>query len=178
MLPKLFVLALVTTSSVLASPTQQIVGGEADLAPSQKWSYSDCGNPTDIVQLRSLEISPDPPKPGQNLTVTASGTVTQKIEDGAWAHVVVKLGLIKLLDKDIDTCEEAENANMEIRCPVEPGDYTLTQTVELPKEIPPAKFVIDVSAYTVDDRDMLCLKLNVDFTHFPGRGLLEKIGMV
>ena len=61
---------------------------------------------------------------------------------------------------------------------MEPGDYTITQTVELPKEIPPAKFVVNVNAYTKDDVDMLCLQLRVDFTHFPGRGLLEKVGVL
>lgn len=66
---------------------------------------------------------------------------------------------------------------MEIKCPVEPGDYTITQTVELPKEIPPAKFLVNVNAYTKDDADMLCLQLRVDFTHFPGRNLLENIGV-
>ena len=67
---------------------------------------------------------------------------------------------------------------MEIKCPVEPGDYAITQTVELPKEIPPAKFLVNVNAYTKDDEDMLCLQLRVDFTHFPGRNLLENIGVL
>jgi len=172
MLTRLFLLALAASSTVLGSPTQQLVGGEAVLEPSKKWSYSVCGAETDIIQLKSLDVVPDTPKPGQNLTITAFGTVKQRIEDGAYAHVTVKLGLIKLLEKEFDICKEAEAADMEIKCPVEPGDYTITQTVELPKEIPPAKFTIDVTAYTAGDEDMLCLKLLVDFTHFPGRGLL------
>jgi len=99
MLTRLLVLALAASSAVLGSPTQLLVGSEAELA--EKWSYSDCGKrislnlideetelirarlsglSTDIVKLRSLEISPDPPKPGQNLTITISGTVFQTIE--------------------------------------------------------------------------------------------------
>lgn len=101
MLTRLFVLALAASSAVLGSPTQLLVGSESDLA--EKWSYSDCGkrisldlieqnpkliqlrlpapgNPADIIQLRSLEVSPDAPKPGENLTVTVSGTVLQRIE--------------------------------------------------------------------------------------------------
>jgi hypothetical protein len=99
MLTRLFAVALAASSAVLGSPTQQLVGNEAELA--EKWSYSDCGKrisldlideepeliqrpapglPTDIIKLHSLEVSPDPPKPGQNLTVTASGTVLQTIE--------------------------------------------------------------------------------------------------
>jgi hypothetical protein len=99
MLTRLFVFALAASSAVLGSPAQLLVGNEAELA--EKWSYSDCGKsisldlidaepgliqrpapgaPTDIIRLHSLEVSPDPPKPGQNLTVTASGTVLQTIE--------------------------------------------------------------------------------------------------
>jgi hypothetical protein len=101
-------------------------------------------------------VSPDPPQPGQNLTVKVTGLVKEVIEvcriiisliaprmltlhltqDGAYADVTVKLGLIKLLKKEFDLCEEAQNANMTVQCPVEAGTYTIEQTVELPKEIP------------------------------------------
>jgi hypothetical protein len=66
----------------------------------------------------------------------------------------VKLGLIKLLQKRFDVCEEAcvhDNStsgmktnstlrrknNATVQCPVEPGTYNVEQTVALPKEIPP-----------------------------------------
>lgn len=74
-------------------------------------------------QLKSISVSPDPPVPGKNLTVTVEADVLKKIEvsslfrgqykdpaniqDGASADVTVKLGLIKLLQKTFDICEEA-----------------------------------------------------------------------
>jgi hypothetical protein len=67
----------------------------------------------------------------------------------------VKLGLIKLLHKQFDVCEEAcvffqassssseidrmvlrRKNNVTVQCPVEPGEYEVVQTVQLPKEIP------------------------------------------
>lgn len=66
----------------------------------------------------------------------------------------MKLGLVKLLQKRFDVCEEAyvpdrllpsftqiehensRNANASVKCPVEVGPYTVSQTVALPKEIP------------------------------------------
>lgn len=113
--------------------------------------------------MKSISLSPDPPKPGQDLTVTVVGTAQQRVEDGAYANVVVKLGLIRLLTKTFDVCDEARNANATIQCPIEQGDYTVVETVALPKEIPQAKFTVNVNGYTVDDDDMLCLNLNVDF---------------
>ncbi|KAF9056247.1 MD-2-related lipid-recognition domain-containing protein [Panaeolus papilionaceus] len=131
------------------------------------WSYEDCGLDTDAIQLESIEVSPDPPQPGKDLTVKVIGSAKERIEDGAYADVTVKLGLVKLLHKQFDLCEEARNANASIQCPIEPGKYTVEHTVALPKEVPRAKFVVDVLAYTADDNDMLCLKLKVDFMKRP-----------
>ena len=65
---------------------------------SRSWEWSDCGvcfgrftwrsvlmacHPgavTDIIEIKSLQVSPDPPQPGKNLTVTASGRVSRTIE--------------------------------------------------------------------------------------------------
>lgn len=62
--------------------------------------------------------------------------------------------MIKLLQKEFDVCEEAyvkiswciatiltpsprRKANASIQCPVKEGTHKVTQTVTLPKEIPP-----------------------------------------
>ncbi|KAJ7721446.1 hypothetical protein B0H14DRAFT_2642411 [Mycena olivaceomarginata] len=61
------------------------------------WSYVDCGLDTDVIQLKSFEISPDPPQPGKDLTITVKGHAAERIGDGAYADVTVKLGVIKLI---------------------------------------------------------------------------------
>lgn len=57
--------------------------------------------------IESITVSPDPPEPGKNLTVTVEATANEVVEEGAYADVTVKLGLIKLLQKRFDVCEEA-----------------------------------------------------------------------
>jgi ML domain len=75
-------------------------------------------------------------------------------QEGAYADVTVKLGVVKLLSKEFDLCEEAyvflvlpvfaiptgissrRNAELEVQCPVKEGDYLVEHTVALPKEIP------------------------------------------
>ncbi|CAK5280258.1 unnamed protein product [Mycena citricolor] len=126
------------------------------------WEYVDCGS-SGAIQLESLELFPDPPLPGQDLTVKASAYVTEPITDGASADVTVKLGRIKLLQKTFDVCEEARSNNMTINCPVETGFHVLEQTVALPKEIPQTKFTIAVRGFTEAGKDMLCLDLKLDF---------------
>ncbi|KAG6381244.1 hypothetical protein JVT61DRAFT_5648 [Boletus reticuloceps] len=158
---RLLSLSLLTVfaSVALAGPSaeQQVLTG-SPVRLAEKWTYRDC----DKID----QISPDPPKPGHDLTVTVSATAVGTIEEGAYADVSVKLGRIKLLTKTFDVCEEARNANATVQCPVQEGDYEVSQTVALPGEIPPAKFNIDVKGYTHDDDDLLCLSLIVNFGPF------------
>ncbi|KAK7058893.1 Phosphatidylglycerol/phosphatidylinositol transfer protein [Paramarasmius palmivorus] len=158
-------LCLFTLANAAQVPLKS--AGEAHTLDS--WSYEDCGQPTDAIQIESISVSPDPPQPGKDLSVTVKAKAIERIEKGAYAQVTVKLGLIKLLSKEFDVCDEARNAEAEVQCPVEEGSYEVTQTVALPKEIPKAKFKVEVRGYTKDDDDMVCLNLVVDFMKkFPG----------
>ncbi|KAL1757583.1 hypothetical protein FB107DRAFT_272775 [Schizophyllum commune] len=115
---------------------------------------------TSTVQLNSIEITPDPPIPGQQLTMTLKADVQETIQEGAYADVAVKVGFIKLLQKRFDI------SAMQTRpysAPSEKGEHTVVQTVQLPREIPPAMFKIDVLAWTHEDENMACAKFEVDF---------------
>ncbi|CAE6539519.1 unnamed protein product [Rhizoctonia solani] len=140
-----------------------VLNGQSPIFTQSRWSWTDCGLPSDGVQIKSIEVTPDPPKPGQDLTVKVIATSEKEITEGAYADVTVKLGLIKLLQKKFDICEEARNANATIQCPVGKGDHEVVQTVALPREIPRAKFTVDVRGYDANDEDLVCVKLNVDF---------------
>ncbi|KAG9085814.1 Phosphatidylglycerol/phosphatidylinositol transfer protein [Ceratobasidium sp. UAMH 11750] len=169
--PSLLFTALALCSAAAALPglgnlidQVRIGGGEAHATNS--WRWIDNGLPSDAVQVLSIQVWPDPPQIGKDLTVTARGLVTRRIEEGAYADVTVKLGLIKLLHKQFDICEEARNNNVTVQCPVEPGEYEVVHTVTLPKETPKAKFTIDVQGFVSEyseDPDMVNMKLMVDF---------------
>ncbi|RDB29487.1 Phosphatidylglycerol/phosphatidylinositol transfer protein [Hypsizygus marmoreus] len=153
----------------IANPVPEQISLQTDdtVHTTDSWSYLDCGVTSDIVQIETIEVYPDPPQPGKDLTVKVKGLVNEVIEEGAYADVTVKLGLVKLLQKRFDVCEEARNANATVQCPADPGAYVIEQTVALPKEIPRAKFIVSVRGYTVEDEDMLCLDLKVDFMKKP-----------
>jgi hypothetical protein len=94
--------ALVSQAALIPSVGDLIeqarLGGEPHTTNS--WSYSNCGMapeshsdrlshvlissslglPTDAVQVKSIKLSPDPPQIGKDLTITARGVVTRKIE--------------------------------------------------------------------------------------------------
>ncbi|KAA1468191.1 hypothetical protein DENSPDRAFT_793937 [Dentipellis sp. KUC8613] len=162
-------LALAASALANNEPQQQALAGEFDtpVHTSDSWAWESCGLESDVIQIDSIQVSPDPPKPGKNLTVTVTASASERVEEGAYADVTVKLGLIKLLQKSFDLCEEARKANATIQCPIEEGKYTVVQTVELPKEIPQAKFRVSAVGYTVDDDNLFCVDLVVDFMKKP-----------
>ncbi|KAH7334395.1 ML domain-containing protein [Rhizoctonia solani] len=157
------VLSPLAASALSFTRPDLVLNGDSPVFTQSRWSWTDCGVPSDGVQIKSIEVSPDPPKPGQDMTVTVVATSIKEITEGAYADVTVKLGLIKLLNKRFDICEEARNANADVQCPVKTGEHTVVQTVALPREIPRAKFTVDVRGYDANEDDLVCVKLNVDF---------------
>ncbi|TFK91690.1 hypothetical protein K466DRAFT_595899 [Polyporus arcularius HHB13444] len=161
----LLVLLAAVFGSVVATPVED---EQVLLAQDKRWDWSDCSTDSHIVHVKSIDVSPDPPERGQDLTITVVGVADEQVEEGAYADVTVKAGVIKLLHKEFDLCEEARNANASIQCPIEKGTHKVVQTVTLPKEIPPAQFKVEIRGYTDDDDDLLCANLMMDFR--PHRG--------
>ncbi|MEU9194617.1 ML domain-containing protein [Streptomyces hundungensis] len=135
-----------------------------------EWTYDDMGTTGDPLQIESITLTPDPPEPGKDLKAVLKANVTEEIADGAYADVVVKLGLIKMFSKRFDLFSELKarsewslTADSGDGAPVGPGPVTLTFEARLPKEIPQAKFTVDVGAYTAGDDDLAALRLKISF---------------
>ena len=62
----------------------------------------------------------------------------ETVEKGAYVNLVVKWGLITLIQQTADLCEQIENVDLE--CPLEKGKMVLEKKVDLPKQIPPVNF--------------------------------------
>ncbi|KZF25418.1 putative phosphatidylglycerol/phosphatidylinositol transfer protein [Xylona heveae TC161] len=115
----------------------------------------------DILTIERVNLTPNPPLPGQTLTIEAAGVFSEDIEEGAYVNLQVKYGLIRLINQRADLCEQIKNVDLE--CPIKKGKTVLTKEVELPKEIPPGKYTVFADVYTVDDRKITCLTATVVF---------------
>jgi hypothetical protein len=89
----------------------------------------------DLVTFKYVKLTPNPPVAGQNLTIDGEATLKAPIEEGAYAQVEVKYGLLKLLDVTVDLCENA--VKVDLQCPIEKGDVAIHKVVRLPSQIPP-----------------------------------------
>jgi hypothetical protein len=56
------------------------------LATAHSQLLSLIGSPDDIAHLRSISVSPDPPEPGKDLTLTVDGYATETIEVRKFPH--------------------------------------------------------------------------------------------
>lgn len=113
------------------------------------------------LKLRSVDLSPNPPERGANLTITATGWLDDDIVDGAYVDVVVNYGYIRLISQTYDLCEQLPNVDM--TCPIERGDYKLTKEVEIPGEVPPGQYTVFARAYNANDEMITCLTGSVNF---------------
>ncbi|KAJ5081769.1 hypothetical protein NUU61_010033 [Penicillium alfredii] len=121
-----------------------------------------CANPANhLLQIESVNLSPNP-RNRQTLTIKAQGTFLDRIEKGATVSLEVKWGIITLLKQTVDLCDQI--SNVDLKCPLEKGQMTLTKQVDLPKNIPPGKYSVLADVYTKDQRQVTCLRAdNIEF---------------
>ena len=72
---------------------------------------------------------------GQDLLITATGTLGEEVDEGSYVLLNVKYGLITLIKANESLCEQLEKVDQS--CPLSEGDLTFQKTVQLPAEIPP-----------------------------------------
>ncbi|KAL2831955.1 ML domain-containing protein [Aspergillus pseudoustus] len=141
--------------------TQDVISEAIPVKGDNPLEY--CADPSgDILNIKSVDLSPNPPKPGQTLTIKAEGVLHQRIEKGAYVLLEVKYGLITLVRQRPDLCDQIVNVDLE--CPLEAGTMTLTKEVQLPAQIPPGKYTVHADVFTKDDKRITCLDAkNIQF---------------
>lgn len=137
----------------------------------KKWSWRQCpGTPwrpsRDAVTIESIQVSPDPPVPGENVTVSGWGTLRTPVHTGSDAEVIVRLGLAPVYRETLDLCRLAEREHFQLQCPISPGTYHLQHTVQVPKNIPRARYNAHITAENHLSQELLCLDVGVDFSPF------------
>jgi len=75
--------------------------------------------------------------------------------------VEIKYGYIRLLQKRLDICDNADQ--LELSCPIEKGKWVLTKQVTLPKVIPPGKYHAVADAFNFDDEPITCVQADIFF---------------
>lgn len=163
-LPTLVLIALGAVS-VAASPSW-MGGGQVTIKNEYKVPGDNplyfCNNPVDyLLKIGSVDLSPNPPQPGQSLSIKATGDFGEEVGDGFTMHLKVKYGLITLINQDTDGCQIIKKGNLD--CPLQKGEMNLTKEVDLPSQIPPGHYTVLADVFTEDLVPITCLTAEVTF---------------
>ncbi|KAI9490663.1 ML domain-containing protein [Zychaea mexicana] len=120
-----------------------------------------CGDDSDLLEIKDITLNPDPPKAGEKLTVDFKGFLKEQVPEGSTVEVTVKYGVVQLIKKKFDFCQEADKVDEE--CPIEKGDLQLTKQVDLPKEIPPGRYSVRAVITTPEEKQVTCLDGRMSF---------------
>lgn len=147
---------------------QQRLGGGVGTAGTKEpvpgdnpLSYCEGAAESEFLVIEHVDLVPNPPKPGHNLTIEAAGVVKKDIKEGAYVELVVKYGFIQLIQTTVDLCEQIRSIGLD--CPIKAGETTITKSVALPQEIPPGKYTVKADVYSSDAEPVTCLDAEVHF---------------
>lgn len=141
--------------ALLPQPPSKPIPGDSPLAVCDT-------SDAQLLTIRQVDLDPNPPQRGANLTIYGVGELAKEVTDGAYVDVTVNYGYIRLIQQTYDLCEQLPEIDME--CPLQKGDYSIEKIVELPAQIPPGKYTVTARAYTVDDELISCLTGSMVFT--------------
>lgn len=108
-----------------------------------------------------MDLSPNPPTPGANLSITAAGTFSKDVEPGAKVFLQVKYGLITLIKQEADLCDQI--GNIDLSCPLKKGPMEFKKSVQIPQQVPKGKYSVTADVYTVEKEKVTCLESTVFF---------------
>lgn len=86
-----------------------------------------------FIRIDYIRLNPDPPVKGKTLHIDFKGTLSEPVTEGAYVVVQVKFGLVQLIKKTFDLCEEIEKIDK--KCPLDKGPIEISRDVDLPRAI-------------------------------------------
>jgi len=168
-LPSLLSLLLASSSLVVSAASLSTFGQDQRplddglaVPGDSPLEYCTPDRDAELLIIEKVDLSPNPPRAGQPLLITALGQFKDIIEEGAYVQLSVKYGLVRLISMKTDLCEQVKNVDLE--CPIPEGKQEIKKEVEMPKEIPPGKYTVLADVYTKDGRRVTCLTAQVQFS--------------
>ncbi|RVX67273.1 hypothetical protein B0A52_09310 [Exophiala mesophila] len=161
------VLALLSATAVssrsLFGSSQNALVDEPKFPVPGKNPLNFCADPKDyILTVDFVDLVPNPPVPGEKLTIIANGTFSKDIDPGATVFLQVKYGLITLIKQEADLCDNL--GQIDLSCPLKEGALSLVKEVDIPKQVPPGKYTVLADVNTVDKEKVTCMESTVTFT--------------
>jgi hypothetical protein len=119
--------------------------------------FSTCGSGD--LTATSLDITPYPPVPGKDVTITALGSLAQDLTAGSYDLDISYAG-ITVVHKTGDVCTFSPT----VKCPQAKGDVEVVYTVNVPSIAPAGAYVATLKATHPDSSVIFCVTVNFDIS--------------
>ncbi|TPX71366.1 hypothetical protein SpCBS45565_g01130 [Spizellomyces sp. 'palustris'] len=150
-----------STFAVFVSLATLIIGLPTPLLPRdlmREGQLSYCSDVlAGILSITNVSVTPYPLRPGQNATLSASGALSEAINQGAKVRVTVALpGNFTVYDQQVDLCQAASLLGHS--CPINPGPLNVTVTETIPSQLPAVNYTVRVNATNSDGKPIICFE--------------------
>lgn len=122
---------------------------------SHSIGFTSCGE--GLLQVQSVDVDPFPPKEGHDVTLAATGQVSETVQGGTYA-IKVKLGFIQVYEHSGDLCTFSKA----VQCPVAAGPVSIQDTIKVPSIAPAGKYKVELSAKSDQGKTVFCIEADLD----------------
>jgi len=127
-------------------------------APAVGDIWSSCAKAGDVLSGLSVVITPDPPVKGQDVKVSAKGTLSTAVTSGNVNIQISVLG-IPVINENKDIC----TIDPSISCPFPAGPVSITVTQSIPSSVPSGDYAGKVVITDQSGAEVTCVDLKLHF---------------
>ena len=117
-------------------------------------SYSLCSFPRrHLLTVSDVIIEPQNAKVGETITVTVQGSLKENVADGE-TDLTISWGVIELKRQQSTICQT-------MKCPVEAGPFTFTESFPIPQGTPNGGYTISYQVMGKDHARVTCIEFDI-----------------
>ncbi len=132
----------------------RLAGSSAGRMPSG-WEL--CDQTDDLFQLEVFNVSPDPPRRGQFMSIHVKGHLLEALEDGT-VEYTVRYGGIPIVHDKQPLCEALALEPSLPQCPLRAGKWNIKRQIDLPYAVPFGKYSISAVGWNPQGERIFCVE--------------------
>jgi C1A family cysteine protease len=120
--------------------------------------WSSCSKASDHLSGLNVQVTPNPPVAGQDVTVAITGSLDETVSSGN-VHITIDAFGIKVIDKSYDLCDLASKGG--VHCPLNQGPVNIKVTEAIPKDVPHGTYQGKAVVSDQNSEEVACVNLNL-----------------
>lgn len=161
----LFLITVVDSMSLFSSDLMKKtkLKSTATIQTAGSINWVNCGSPSDLLTIDSLEWSPSFPTKGTPFKVTFKGNLKDDITSTASVSLVAKFEGLEIYSKTYKLCDLYQKGFPGKQCPILKGKLEETFKQEVKEDIPElgGTVVVEIKGKVLDEKQIFCIKFNI-----------------